>query len=205
MDKENLIEFWKKNKMFEKKLLDAFVSVKREDFVPEHLKHLAYEDMPLEIMNGQTISQPTTVMLMLKWLELKKTDKVLEIGAGSGYNAALLSKLCKEVISIEYDKDLAEYAKRNIERAGIKNVKIINADGSYGYPKEAPYDKIIITCAVRDIESEWLKQLKDKGILLAPVGYFQQDMIKIKKVGDNFQKHNLGAFIFVHMRGAKGF
>ncbi len=205
MDKQELLAFWKRNKMFSKKLINAFLSVKREDFVPEEIRELAYEDMPLEIMKGQTISQPTTVMLMLKWLNCRKKDKVLEIGAGSGYNAALLSKLCKKVITIEYNPDLAEYARKNIEKAGIKNVEVICGDGSVGYKEEAPYDKIIVTCACPQIEPEWLSQLNEEGVILAPVGYFQQDMIKITKKEGKYYKKNLGKFMFVPMKGKKGF
>jgi len=163
-----------------KKVIAAFKKIPREEFVLPEWRAEAYEDMPLPILSGQTISQPTTVVLMLDALELKTGMKVLEIGAGSGYNAALLSKLAKKVYSIERIKELAEFAKKSLKKIGIKNVKVIHADGKKGYVKEAPYDRIIVTAAREKIPPALLKQLKDKGVLLMPVGpAYGQELIRV--------------------------
>jgi len=133
-------------------------------------------------------------------------DKVLEIGTGSGYNAALISKLCKFIYTTEYFEELAEFADKNIKKLGIKNIKIIHADGSKGYEKEAPYDKIIATAACPQIPKPWIEQLKEKGIIVAPVGpWHGQDMLKIKKVKGKLKQENLGQFMFVPLKGKYGF
>ena len=168
--KQSLISYWQKYKIItNKKLLKAFFEVEREKFIlPEYLEE-AYDDNPLPILGGQTISQPTTVMMMIEALDLKKTDKVLEIGAGSGYNAAIISKLCKKVYSVEIVEELVEFARKNLKNAGIKNVEVVFDDGSLGYEKSAPYDKCIITAACPEIPEQIIAQMKINGIILAPV------------------------------------
>ncbi|MBS3125833.1 protein-L-isoaspartate(D-aspartate) O-methyltransferase [Candidatus Woesearchaeota archaeon] len=205
--KEDLVRYWKDSKLItDEKLLNAFSAVPREAFIlPEYLDQ-AYGDYPLPIGHGQTISQPTTVMLMIQTLELRKTDKVLEVGAGSGYCAAIMSRLCKKVITTEIIPELCNYAKENILRLKLKNVEVVCHDGSKGYEKEAPYDKIMVTAACPGIPDPLIAQLKENGVIVAPVGgSFGQEMIKgIKKKGKLMTK-NLGEFMFVPLKGEHGF
>lgn len=201
--KQELIDYWTKSGLVKnKEILKAFLEIPRENFIANELIDKAYEDYPLPIKCNQTISQPTTIMIMLEALELKKTDKVLEIGAGSGYNAALISKLSKKVITTEYFEELAKFAKQNISKLGILNVKVIKTDGSQGYKKEAKYDKIIATAACPLIPKEWIEQLNEGGIIIAPVGKpYGQQMIKVKKTKNRLMEENLGNFMFVPLRG----
>ena len=133
------------------KIINAFRDVPREEFVLSGDKRIAYADYPLQIGGGQTISAPHMVAIMTELLDPQKTDKVLEIGAGSGYQAAILSNLVKNIYTVEIDPVLADMASENLRRAGYKNVQIITGDGSLGYPKQKPYDKIIVTCATPKI------------------------------------------------------
>lgn len=190
------------------KVIDAFKEVKRDSFMkPEH-KEEAYGDYPLPIGEGQTISQPTTVMLMTEALELKEGHKVLEVGSGSGYQAAIISKIVGEkgkVVSTEIIPELAEFAKRNLENAGIKNVEVINSDGSKGYKKEAPYDRILVAAASPRIPKALVSQLKENGIIIIPVGDLnEQTMIKGTKKNSRLIEENLGQFMFVPLKGKYG-
>ena len=198
--KQSLISFWKENKIItSKKLLEAFEKVPREDFILKEYKKEAYDDRPLPILERQTISQPTTVMMMLQALELKKTDKVLEVGSGSGYNASILSKLVKKVYTTEIIPELVEFAKKNLKN--IKNVMVIHCDGSKGLEKYAPFDKIIITAASEKVPDVLFKQLKDNGILIAPVGPpYLQNLMKYKKKKGKIESINLGNFMFVPLK-----
>ncbi len=202
---KNLIKYWlNSGTIKDKRLIKAFKAVPREKFIRENLNQ-AYADHPLPIGHGQTISQPTTVMIMIDALQIKKTDKVLEVGAGSGWCAAIMSKLAKTVITTEIIPELAEFAKNNIKKCNIKNVKVINHDGSQGYKKEAPYNKIIATAACPTIPKPLLDQLKQGGILVAPVGSLHgQNMLKITKKADELQQENLGSFVFVPLKGKHG-
>ncbi|MBW2969913.1 protein-L-isoaspartate(D-aspartate) O-methyltransferase [Candidatus Woesearchaeota archaeon] len=194
MKAELIKEYEKLN--IDKRVIKVFKEVKREKFVLPQYKKQAYLDVALPIIAGQTISQPSTVILMLDALEVGKDMKVLEIGAGSGYNAALLGKLAKKVYSIERIKELAEMAKKNLK--GIKNVEIIWADGKKGYEKEAPYDRIIVTAAAKTIPKKLLEQLKDNGTLLMPVGpEHSQELIRARKKGKKFHYEKLGGYVFV--------
>jgi protein-L-isoaspartate(D-aspartate) O-methyltransferase len=205
---ENLINYWKSTGIVkDKNLLEAFRLVPRGQFIRKEYLPEVYTDHPLPIGSGQTISQPTTVMIMIQALDLRKTDKVLEIGAGSGWCAAIMSKLAKKVITTEIIPELAEFAKNNIRKAAIKNVEVINCDGSHGYKKEAPYDKIMVTAACPEIPKPLIIQLKDSGILIAPVGsiYYGQNMIKLTKKTTGPEEENLGSFVFVPLKGKHGF
>lgn len=204
--KESLIDHWRATgRITDKRLLDAFRAVLREKFVLQEYKERAYDDVALPIIEGQTISQPTTVMIMLQALELKKTDVVLEIGAGSGYNAALLSKLAKKVYTIEFLKPLADFAKKNLASCGIKNVVVIHGDGGTGYPKAAPFDKIIITAACPSVPPQLFEQLKEGGIHVAPLGQTGvQEMFTFKKIKGTISRELLGLFQFVPLRGEYG-
>jgi len=205
--KEDLIDYWKKSKIVtDSKLIKAFEDTPREKFVREDDIEDAYDDYPKTIGFDQTISQPTTVMIMIQSLDLKKTDKVLEIGAGSGYCAAIMSKLAKEIITIEIIKELAEFAKENIRKIKIKNVEIIHGDGSLGYEKQAPYDKIIVTAACPHIPQPLIDQLKEGGLIIAPVGgYFGQRMIIGRKKHKKLETKSVGYFTFVPLKGKYGY
>ncbi len=204
--KEELIKRWPDIHRF---VVNAFLKVPREFFVMDGLEVHAYDDTPLPIPADQTISQPTTVIQMLNELELKEGHKVLEIGAGSGYNAALMGKIVGKkgkVISIEIIDELVDFAKNNIKKTLIENVKIIKADGSRGYKKYAPYDRIICTAASPKIPEAWKEQLKNNGILLTPVGdLYGQVMVKVKRIRDNYEVDELGHYMFVPLIGKHGF
>jgi len=208
---EQLIDYWKKSgTITDERLLKAFKEVPRKVFIKEIHKEEAYGDYPLPIGNGQTISQPTTVMLMTQALELQEGQKVLEVGAGSGWQAALIANIVGKkgkVITTEIIRELAEFAKNNMEKAKIKNVEVLNIDGSQGYKKQAPYDRIIITAACPQIPPPIIEQLKTGGILVAPVGSlaYGQDMIKLTKTSSGVTTKSLGRFVFVPLKGKYGY
>lgn len=184
------------------RVIEAFLSVPRELFVPDGLREHAYEDDPLPIPDGQTISQPSTVVEMLDALGVLPNHNVLEIGTGSGYNAALLSRLVggERVTSLEISPLLVRFAKENLRNAGVENVDVVLADGSLGYPEKAPYDRIVGTCAAPMIPEPWVKQLKDRGVILAPVGGVSQRMMRISRHGDEIYTEFLGEYSFVPLR-----
>ena len=190
-------------------LLNAFNTIPRENFVPPTLRDRAYEDKPLPTLRGQSISQPTTVMVMLDALDVEQGDKVFEIGSGAGYQAALLSKLVGDngnVLSTEVVPELVTLAKNNMNDLNISNVEIMEMDGSEGDPLGAPYDKIIITAACPTIPQPLIDQLKDGGIIVAPVGDLKsQTMIKGTKNGERLELDFIGPFQFVPMKGKHGF
>ncbi len=208
-EKNELVRYWKWRLQFkDKKIIDAFLKVPREEFVLDMLRPKAYWDVPLEIGHGQTISQPTTVAIMLDVLELenKKGFKILEIGTGSGYNAALLGTICSKgrVYSVEIVPELVEFARRNLEKLALSNVEIIQGDGSLGYEKEAPYDRIVVTACAPEIPKPLIGQLKNRGIILMPVGSSKnsyQNMIKGVKNNGQLNEEDLGAYRFVPLVG----
>ena len=204
---EELLRYWQQSGLIkDKKLIVAFKKVDRRNFIRKESMNEVYGDYPLPIGFGQTISQPTTVMLMIEALELKKTDKVLEVGAGSGWCAAIMSRLCKKVITTEIIPELVGFAKENIKKCNIKNVEIIDWDGSQGYEKESPYDKIMLTAACPSLPKKCIEQLKENGIIIAPVGsLFSQDMIKGRKIKGSLATENLGNFMFVPLKGKYGY
>ncbi len=168
IQKTDLMDFWRENFRFNGVELRAFREIRREDFVPEQLKDAAYHDVPLPLLRGKTISQPTTVMIMTHALELKEGEKVFEIGTGSGYQAAIIAKIIGpkgKVITTEVVPELVHLAKQNLEKAGIRNVLVHEEDGSKGMPSEAPFDKIIITAACKEFpkELEMIRGVKDKN------------------------------------------
>ena len=208
--KAKLVKHWQDLDIIkDKKVIDAFKKVPRECFIRDGYENEAYGDYPLPIGQGQTISQPTTVMIMTEALEVKQGNKILEVGAGSGYQAAILSKLVGEkgmIVTTEYIKELAEFARNNLKKCDIANVKVINWDGSQGYEKEAPYDRIIITAACPGIPNPLISQLKEKGIIIAPVGsFFGQDMVKGIKNHGQLEIKSLGSFVFVPLKGKYGY
>lgn len=202
--KKELVDYWESSgNITHKEILSAFHAIERKDFVSEELKPHAYEDRALPIGFGQTISQPTTVLFMLQALDPKKDNIVLEIGAGSGYNAALLAKLCKKVYAVEIKEEVLALAKKNL--AKIKNVELIHADGSKGLKEKAPFDRIIIAAACPEVPHHLIEQLADQGILVAPVGEgYTQELIKITKHGKHIREEGLGFFSFVPLTGERG-
>jgi protein-L-isoaspartate(D-aspartate) O-methyltransferase len=183
------------------KVILAFREVPREEFVLESDRGYSYSDYPLQIGNGQTISAPHMVAIMTELLKTRQTDNVLEIGSGSGYQAAILSRLVNHVYTVEVEPDLAVSAKRNLEKAGCNNVDVIVGDGSKGHPPASPYDKIIVTCATPEIFQAWKDQLKDGGILIAPVGgFYHQDLILLRKSRGGFKRESHGGCVFVPLR-----
>lgn len=142
--------------------------MKREDFVPDEYKDMADRDIPLPIGYGSTISQPSLVDEMCKLLKVDSKSKVLDIGTGSGYQAALLAEMCKEVVTIERVYELYIQAKERLEKLGYTNVECIHGDGSRGYAKEAPYDGIIVAATTDGVTDEWKEQLKEGGRIIYP-------------------------------------
>ncbi|MEK6868946.1 MAG: protein-L-isoaspartate(D-aspartate) O-methyltransferase, partial [Nanoarchaeota archaeon] len=180
--KTELMDFWKRGLGLNESELKAFKDVDREDFVPESIKDRAYEDIPLPILRGKTISQPTTVMMMTRALELKEGEKVFEIGTGSGYQAAIIAKIVGakgKVITTEVIPELVSFAKQNLAKAGIKNTEVYEDDGSKGMKDKSPFDKIIITAACKEFPKPLLEQLKPEGIIVGPVGdAYEQEMVR---------------------------
>lgn len=182
------------------RIIATFRKIPRELFVSEKYKKYAYADEPLPIASGQTISAPHMNAMCTELLKPKKTDKILEVGAGSGYQIALLSVLAKEVITIELDKELVDFSQKNLKKAGIKNVRVIHGDGSKGYPKEQPYDKIIVTCACKKIPKTLIEQLRIGGIIIAPVGETLQILTLGLKTKTGLKKEYHGGCVFVPLR-----
>ena len=187
------------------RVLDAFAEVPRHAFLPDTLRAAAYINRPLPIGHGQTISQPYIVALMTDLLDPEPDDIVLEIGTGSGYQAAVLAKLVKQVYSLEIVAALAEQASERLRRLGYGNIEVRQGDGHAGWPEHAPFDAIIVTAAAPDIPPVLIEQLKPGGRLLIPVGsrYSGQDLLLIEKDrhGRVSQKSVLPV-IFVPLTGA---
>jgi protein-L-isoaspartate(D-aspartate) O-methyltransferase len=182
----------------DKNILKAFLEVPREDFVPDKYKELAYSDHPLSIGHGVTISQPYIVALMCQILDIDKNSKVLDIGTGSGYQAAILSHLCKEVVTIERIEELAKQARKRLQKLGYDNVEVICADGSKGYKEEAPYDGIIVAATTNKITKEWKQQLKINGKIVYPESTNGiQKLIEAIKTKTGFEKVSHGYVRFV--------
>ena len=209
-EKTELMRFWKENLGLTELELNAFKEIKREDFVPENVKAKAYEDVPLPLMRGKTISQPTTVMLMTHALELKSGDKVFEVGAGSGYQTAIMAKIIGskgKVITTEVIPELVIFSKQNLAKSRIDNVEVYEDDGSKGMKEKSPFDKIMITAACREFPKQLLEQLKPNGIIVGPVGNeHEQEMVKgIKGKDGKLQLEFLGQFLFSPLYGKYGF
>lgn len=198
-----MVEDILKSGIKDKRVLAAMESVERHLFVPDNLRHRAYGDHPLPIGEGQTISQPQLVARMTQELHLKKSDKVLEIGTGSGYQAAILAEVVDSVYTIEIKARLADQAAQRLTRLGYSNIKTKSADGYFGWPEQAPFDAIIITCAVNHVPPSLLKQLKDGGRLILPLGstFYYQLLVRLTKRKDDIKVDYLGAVAFVPMTG----
>jgi protein-L-isoaspartate(D-aspartate) O-methyltransferase len=191
----------------DQEILDAFRAVPREAFISEEFAHLAYGDHPLPIEAGQTISQPYIVALMIQAAGIKRGHKVLEIGAGSGYAAAVISRIAEKVIAIERQHDLVEVARERLKRLGYCNIEIIEGDGTRGCPDEAPFDAILAAASGTHVPERLLGQLAPNGRLVMPIGEpgWVQDLIKVTKQEDGILKQeNLGEVRFVPLIGEEG-
>lgn len=188
-------------------VLDAMRTVPRDRFVPEDLAEFAYEDRPLPIAAGQTISQPYIVGLMTEAAALRSEDRVLEVGAGSGYGAAVASLVAGEVWSIERHAALASEAAEILGLLGYDNAHVLHGDGTLGYPEAAPFDAILVTAGAPSVPEALLEQLADGGRLVIPVGTdgHRQELIQVCRSGDGFDEENIGAVRFVPLIGAQGF
>ena len=188
-------------------LLAAMREVPREAFVPDRLAAMAYSDSPLPIEADQTISQPYIVALMIEASEIAPGDKVLEIGAGSGYAAAVMGRIADRVVAIERHGELARLAAGRMRRLGYDNVEIVHADGSAGWPDEAPYEAILAAASGSHVPQVLLDQLGIGGILVMPVGApgDVQKLVKVTRLGaDDFREEDLGAVRFVPLIGRQG-
>ena len=183
----------------DQRVLAAMAKVPRHEFVPEEYLFAAYEDRPVPIGCGQTISQPFVVALMTELLELQESDRVLEIGAGSGYQAAILAELVKDVYTVEIIAELAARAEKTLRALGYTNVKFKTGDGYSGWPEESPFDAIIVTAAPEEVPPPLWEQLAEGGRMVIPLGppHGVQTLWKYTKQGKDFVAENHGWVRFV--------
>ena len=172
-------------------VLAAMEFVPRHLFVPESVREQAYQDQALALGNGQTIYQPYVVALMTSLLDLKRGDKVLEVGTGSGYHAAVLSRIAREVYSMEIVSAVANQAQKRLQVMGYQNIAVRAGDGYQGWPDKAPFDAILLSAAPPRIPEQLLKQLKVGGRMVLPVGGFFQDLLVITKTADGIEKRTI--------------
>ncbi len=194
------IRRYKRYPVTDSAVLRVMGRVPRHEFVPEGVMRLAYQDRPLPIGWDQTISQPYIVAVMTQLLELKKGDKVLEIGTGSGYQAAVLAEMGARVYSIEIVKALARSAERTLDRLGYENVRVKAGDGYQGWPRAAPFDAVIVTCSPDHIPEKLKEQLKVGGRMVIPVGA-DQKLVVVTKTEDGFKVREVMGVRFVPMVG----
>ena len=202
MDAERKMQFLfalRQKGVMDKRVLEAMETIDRGDFLTGIFASRAYEDMPLPIACGQTISQPSVVAMMTQALDVQPRDKVLEVGTGSGYQAAILSQLARRVYTVERHKRLVREARVIFDKLGLVNVTAFTADGSHGLPDQAPFDRIIVTAAAEDAPGPLLAQLRVGGIMVVPVGQSDavQSLIKVKRTADGFDYEELLPVRFV--------
>ncbi len=205
--RENMVEWQLYDRgIFDPRVLDAMRTVPREEFVPDFLRHEAYEDGPLPIGHGQTISQPFTVAYMVQALELTGDEDALEIGTGSGYGAAVLSRLVRSVHTIERIPALAQKAQLRLRDLGYDNVIVHIANGTLGLPDHSSFDAIVVTAGAAELPQPYAKQLADGGRIVIPLGetITNQRLARFTKHGDQLQEENLGRFAFVPLIGKHG-
>jgi protein-L-isoaspartate(D-aspartate) O-methyltransferase len=187
----------------DERILEAMASVPREEFLAPRMRRHAYEDRALAIECGQTISQPLVVALMIQAASPRPDDIALEVGTGSGYAAAVLSRLCRKVITIEREAALAEHASEVLRRLGFGNVEVAVGDGSLGWPAEAPYGVILVAAAARDVPAPLIEQLADRGRMVIPVSVAHdepQDLRVYERHGDEVTHRSLFPVLFVPLR-----
>jgi len=190
----------------DERVLSAMEEVPRHLFVPPGLRESAYDDGPLPIGAGQTISQPFIVAEMTQALRLSGEERVLEIGTGSGYQTAILSRLCREVVTVERIPSLSEAARTRLDALGVTNVFYAVGDGSLGCPERAPYDRILSAAASPDVPAPWVEQLAEGGAIVLPMGgRFEQVLARVTKRGGKTHTEILGGCRFVPLIGAHGF
>jgi len=200
-----LVEELRRSGIADGRVLAAIAQVRREAFVPADLAERAYDNVALPIGLGQTISQPYVVALMTEALGLTGTERVLEVGTGSGYQTALLAELARAVISVERVPELMVSAGRVLDALGYANVDLHLANGTLGWPAGAPYDRIIVTAAGPEIPSVLLGQLAPEGRLVMPVGTLKaQRLVMVRSIGDGFEETTLGGVRFVPLVGEGG-
>ncbi|MGA2670121.1 MAG: protein-L-isoaspartate(D-aspartate) O-methyltransferase [Dehalococcoidia bacterium] len=199
--RENLLKYLD-HEIADKRIVEAMKHVPREAFVSPDLYHVAYDDRPLSIGFGQTISQPFIVALMVQALELKGNEKVLELGTGSGYEAAILAELAQKVITVECIPELAELAKQVLDKLGYFNIEVHVAGKTLGWPERAPYDAIIVSAGAPSVPQVLLEQLTWEGRLVIPVGSrWQQELLKVTRLKKGDRIENLGGCYFVPLIG----
>lgn len=190
----------------DQRVLAAMQSVPRHEFIPRKAWHDAYKDNPVPIGEGQTISQPYIVAVMVQHLYLQPSDLVLEVGTGTGYQAAVLAHLAAEVVTIERQPRLAEQARWNFERVGYKNIRVILGDGTAGAPALAPFQGIIVAAAAPSIPSALVEQLAEQGRMVIPVGSRETQTLKLlRKINGRIETSDLEAVRFVPLLGEKAF
>ena len=190
----------------DERVLSAMEEVPRHLFIPKEIRHLAYEDDPLPIGEGQTISQPYIVAEMTAALRLSGTEKVLEIGTGSGYQTAILARLCRELVTIERLPSLSADAQRRLSTMDVRNVTFVVGDGSLGSPEHAPFDRILSAAASPSVPAPWVSQLSEGGIIVLPVGgRYEQELTRVTRSGSRTETEGLGGCRFVPLVGMYGF
>jgi protein-L-isoaspartate(D-aspartate) O-methyltransferase len=190
------------------RVAEAMERVPRERFVPDGIRHMAYEDHPLPIGEGQTISAPHMVAIMCDVLDLREGMKVLDVGTGSGYHAAVMADLVGpegHVYSIERVPELVVFARRNLREAGIENVTVVEGDGSGGLPEHAPYDRINVAATAPKVPEPLKEQLKVGGKLVIPVGTCYQELVLVIRTNEGFELEHHGGVVFVPLIGDHGF
>lgn len=189
----------------DERVLSAMRTVPRHRFVPPDLRHLAYTDAPLPIGHRQTISQPYIVALMTSLLELKEDDKVFEVGTGSGYQAAILAHIANQVFTIERIGEIADKTRELFQELGLKNIHVVDGDGSLGLEEEAPFDAIIVTAAAPKVPEPLKEQLADGGRMVLPVGGRKGQILELwKRKGRKLEKDRLAPVAFVPLVGDQG-
>jgi protein-L-isoaspartate(D-aspartate) O-methyltransferase len=190
----------------DERVLSAMEEVPRHLFLPKEIRHLAYEDGPLPIGEGQTISQPYIVAEMTAALRLSGTEKVLEIGTGSGYQTAILARLCRELVTIERLPTFSADARSRLSMMDIGNVTFVVGDGSLGSPEHAPFDRILSAAASPSVPAPWVSQLSEGGVIILPVGgRYEQELTRVTRTGSRTETGVLGGCRFVPLIGMYGF
>ena len=207
--RKRLVENLRKEGILRKKeVIEAMLKVPREEFVLPFYRKEAYGDYPLPVEGGQTISAPHMVAMMTELLDLKKGHRVLDVGTGTGYHAAVMAEIVGEkgeIYGVEIVRELAERSIETLRRLGYENIRIYAGDGSRGLPEKAPFDRILVACAAPNVPEPLVEQLKDGGKMVIPVGNMTQRLILLEKSGKKTEKSFHGYCVFVPMKGEYGF